>query len=117
MMSVLVYSQDFYHAIAVSQAYWQGNRWVWDDHKPINLTFTVQRNIILVDDEAHSVYRLQDNFNREEFRDYRHIMWNARDERNRYCVIKIVQYKDGDRSQLYVLYSQVAFCYTIDYSD
>jgi hypothetical protein len=57
--------------------------WIWGDFNKANISFVIQRNVIIANDKNKSTYTTLDVL----FEDDYSISWNAIDERGRECTV------------------------------
>ncbi|GEM_PF-1596151 len=109
-------SQKIYYTYATSNARWSEYKqtWIWNKAREQVIRITIHNNIILVDDRASSTYRLErmslnkeDNYTSQKG-------WDAIDENNLKCFIKVLINRRNDSIQLYVMYDDYAFVYYLD---
>lgn len=109
MLISLSYSaQVQVESYAVKYGEWSNydQTWTWGDWKYVNITFTLQGSLIMVDDLAKSTYYtygdvdIQKGYN----------SWNAIDENNQKCIFMMTTNKTGE-SYITVMYKDTCFKY------
>jgi len=85
----------------------------WGPLNDVNMTVITKGNIILVDDGANSVYMTFDVLPLKPKKDVRkQTAWKAIDEKDRKCIVKLVQYIDYQI--LYIIYPGIVIEYLFD---
>jgi len=113
LISIGASSQVYYKCDYVSRGTWTGSDWEMGEFKPANLTFTVTKRKITVNDVAHSEYRIYTDGQDDRGKDYDAITWDALDEAERRVRIESIVYHAGVHIIL-VRYSDVMFAYMLN---
>jgi hypothetical protein len=107
IISLTSLSQSTIHSFANQSGNWSKyyKNWIWNDVKRANISFIIQRNVIIANDEAKSTYTTFDVL----WQDGSSISWNAIDERGRSCSVVMFVYNGYDC--LMIVYSDVCYRY------
>jgi hypothetical protein len=116
MISTTAQSQDIYYSTHVSEGFWSSSseKWIWAQPRELTFRFTIQSNVILVNDKAGSTYNLTKLVMDTENLEVKEIGWEAIDEKRRPCFVKFRRVKKQGAVGLYVLYGDTGYCYTMD---
>ena len=100
------------HASRVTQSKWNSekNKWEYDEPIDIDLTFTMQGRVILVNDKANSTYTTIRQTINDSTSEPKQSAWKAIDEKNRNCLFKMYWYKNSDW-YIVVMYDDYAWSY------
>lgn len=114
-MSVVLLAQTPKHAVSANQANWNQytKKWDFNAAHPVNMTFVLYKDKIVVDDKANSTYIILSSRPDEDNSTYNSASWNCSDERGRRCIFSMVFYKEG-KTVYMVMYDSVLFTYTIE---
>jgi hypothetical protein len=110
----VTYAQELYHtyeagAITYSDEF---DKWIYDKPISVNLTFLLQKKVLIVSDQKESTYVLGESFQNEMKDDVGVFGWYAVDEEGTKCVVKIVIYRTNPaRIKINVIYSHSGFYY------
>jgi hypothetical protein len=108
-------AQQVYYAVKSYQGTWNNSsqKYVWGTPNNVNMRFTIQGNIVLVNDRNGSSYTTGTQIvNRIDSDGGHEYGWSATDESGVTCTFKLVNYNDGSKLIL-VLYSNYAYMYVI----
>ena len=114
LFATTTFAQKTYYCSStiVGEYNYYTQKYVWGDYKPSSMEITVKKNIVLINDQAGSVYILSSKLLDEKSGGIDQIAWNAKDEKNRNCIVKLTTYEDYTM-MLYVMYDDMAIGYTI----
>lgn len=108
-------AQSFYYATKSYQGSWSSysQKYVWGSVNNVNIRFTIQGSLVLVNDRAHSTYTTGTEIIDRYDSDGGHVYgWNATDESGVACTFMLINYDDGSKL-IKVLYSNSAYMYVI----
>lgn len=113
------FSQSNYKINYVGTALYNNNtkRYEWNEKKPTDMQLIMKGNVILISDKAGSYYVTGDNIFKDDKDEYFQIGWNAVDEKQKSCIIKMAFRKENGyltgESLLYIFYKTYAIEYSI----
>jgi hypothetical protein len=113
------FCQNYYKIHSDQVAYYDTgeNIFKWGEKKYVNMELIMKGNILLISDKAKSSYVTSDQIYNKVTDDYVEVAWNAIDEKNDGCIIKMVYQKEngnftGD-CELYIFYKTFAVKYDV----
>jgi len=114
-------AQKYDRAIMLQVGKYDESRRKWDWSKPeeVNLEFTLEGNLVKIDDEHGTKLWTYEDQGEESGYDkdgdkYTKRTWKAFDENNRKCMFVMLWYRDLSTVVYTVIYGDVAFRYYID---
>ena len=108
-------AQSTFYASSVSDGSYNSytGTYQWAAARSAHLRFTVSTSVISIDNEAHSTFYLGTQTTNRVNNDGTHTyQWDATDQNNVGCRVKITVYRDGSEL-VCVFYSDVAAAYAI----
>jgi hypothetical protein len=115
LLAIAGRTQDTYRTKSVAVAHYnpETKTWLWEEPKPTVLTLTFHGSTLLVSDKAKSTYRLRKLVINEKKEEYTQFGWDAEDEQDQPCIVKIVTLWSTGRLRVLVIYDEIAFAYNI----
>ena len=113
------FCQSYYKIYSSSMGVWNTNTklYEWQPEKHSEMILTLKGSIVLINDQANSTYVIRGRTYHNEDDNSIQWIWNATDEENRVCSIKLVYLKKNGlittECQLCVYYVTVAFRYDV----
>jgi hypothetical protein len=105
-------AQDIRYSYASSQGIFQSNKnWSWGPKQYGELRFIIQKNTILVSDEAQSTYRLTQKVIQKTDDGYGIVGWEALDEKDLKCRVIMIFHVNTNTEEIIIQYNKVAFRY------
>lgn len=87
------------------------DKWYYSDIEPISLKFTMQGKVIMVNDEAKSVYTTGEKINYKSEPGWTKHGWWSKDEKNRSCIIQIIMQDSVGSVRIIIVYDETCFVY------
>jgi hypothetical protein len=108
-------AQQVYYATKSYEGTWNSytGKYSWGSPNVVDMRFTIQGSIVLVNDRAGSTYttgtQITDRIDNDGGHEYG---WRARDEKGISCIFKLINYDDGSKL-MEVFYSDYAYMYVV----
>ena len=119
VISIVACSQTYYKIHSNATGVWNNNTqtYQWGSRWYIDMNLTMKGKIILVSDNAGSAYITGNQVLNQDLAEYQQFMWEAVDERQRTCHVKLLYPKSNGQltgaCQMYILYDNYAFVYDV----
>lgn len=76
-----------------------------------DIDFILQENILLMYDDAHSMYKIGQSLGERKNAEYQMVAWKARDENDRPCEVKLVSWANKGHLVIEIHYPQTQLIY------
>lgn len=115
IMSFLTYSQTYFQSFKTEIGTFNERTRDWEFEKGSvsTMLITVEKSYIQVDDDAHSLYRIQRRLEDVRERDYTSWAWETLDEKNRTCIVQFTNYFNRNVGTMMVIYNNACIVYNL----
>ena len=114
-MSIIGLAQTTSYAYKLEFGNWNTytKKWMWEDLKDVDLTFTLGKTYVKINDQAHtflSIIEQDDNTDDDKLKS---VSWICTDEKNRRCTFMITYHKQDNVITYGIMYNDRCFRYYI----
>lgn len=115
VLSSSAFSQTYSNVYMMETGTWNtySETWRWDDVKNVDLTFTLSKTYVKINDRAHTYLSIVEVDKEVDDNDVKSTSWICRDENNRRCIFTIMGFKEKKMIVYSIMYNDMAFRYYI----
>ena len=115
ILSSSAFSQSYSNVYMMESGTWNtySETWMWDDAKNVDLTFTLSKTYVKINDRAHTYLSIVEVDKEVDDDDVKSTSWICRDEKNRRCIFTMMGFKEKKMIVYSIMYNDMAFRYYI----
>jgi hypothetical protein len=115
-ITIIGFTQTPSYAYKLETGVWNTytEKWNWNDAVDIDLTFTLAKTYVKINDQAHTYLSIIEQDGAETDNDrIKSVAWTCNDEKNRRCTFMITLFKETNTITYVVMYNDKCFRYYI----
>ena len=114
-ITIIGFGQTTSYAYKLETGVWNTytEKWMWEDLKDIDLTFTLGKTYVKINDQAHTFLSIIEQDSETDNEKVKSVSWTCTDEKGRRCSFMITFFKESNTITYVTMYNDKCFRYYI----